>query len=100
MHKGRGIHAIASEGIVITDEDQVEDWLQRTAGIPLTAVIPKKAQVVIDFRGAEKHFTIHDTATEDEFKTLIRSFLGLGQRIHIAVMPLGLGQWEIRAGTI
>jgi hypothetical protein len=98
MHKGRGIYAIASEGIQIADEDPVEDWLQRTAGIPLTAVTPKKVQVVVDFKGAEKHFTIHDNATEDEFKVLVRAFLGLGQRIHIAVMPLGLDHWEIRAG--
>jgi hypothetical protein len=50
MHKGRGIRAIASEGLQIADEDPVEDWLQRTAGIPLTAITPKKVQVVVDFR--------------------------------------------------
>jgi hypothetical protein len=98
IHKGRGIHAIASEGLVIANEDPVEDWLQRTAGIPLTAVLPKKVQVVVDFRGAEKHVTVHDSATEDEFKVLGRNFLGLGQKIHIAVMPLGLDHWEVRAG--
>jgi hypothetical protein len=98
-HKGRGIRAIASEGLQIADEDPVEDWLQRTAGIPLIAVLSKKVQVVVDFRGAEKHFTIQVNATEDEFKVLVRNFLGLGQRIHVAVMPLGLDDWEIRAGT-
>jgi hypothetical protein len=45
-HKGRGIHAIASEGLVIAPEDSVEDWLQRTLDIPLTAVLPKTVQVV------------------------------------------------------
>jgi hypothetical protein len=64
IHKGRGIHAIASEGLVIADEDPVEDYMQRTAGIPLTAVTPKKVKVVIDFIGAENHFTIQETATK------------------------------------
>jgi hypothetical protein len=98
LHKGRGIHAIASEGLPIADEDPVEDWLQRTAGIPLTAIPPKKVQVVVDFRGVEKHFIVQDTVTEEDFKALVRNFLGLGQRIHIAVVPLGLDHWEIRAG--
>jgi ribonuclease HI len=97
-HKGRGISAIASEGVPIADDDPVEDWTQRTAGIPLTAVLPKKVQVVVDFRGVEKHFTIQDNASDDAFKVLVRHFLGLGQKIHIAVMPLGIDRWEIRAG--
>jgi hypothetical protein len=97
-HKGRGIHAIASEGIPIAPEDPVEDWLQRTAGIPVTAVLPKTVQVVVDFRGAERHFTVQDTVSEEDFKALVRQFLGIGQRIHISVTPLGLDRWEIRAG--
>jgi hypothetical protein len=90
IHKGRGIHAIASEGIVIADEDPVEDWLQRSLGIPFTAILPKTVQVVVDFRGTEKHFTVQDTATEEDFKALVRNVLGIGQKVHIAVMPLGL----------
>jgi hypothetical protein len=38
IHKGRRITAIASEGSPIHEDDPVEDWIQRTAGIPLTAV--------------------------------------------------------------
>jgi hypothetical protein len=98
IHKGRQIRAIASEGNPIADEDPVEDWLQRTAGIPLTAVLPKKVQVVVDFRGVEKHFTIQDDASEEDIKTLVKHFLGIGSRIHVAVVPLGLSAWEIRAG--
>jgi hypothetical protein len=67
-HKGKGVHAIASEGLVIAPEDPVEEWVQRTAGIPPTAVLPQTVQVVVDFRGIEKHFTVQDTASEEDFK--------------------------------
>jgi nucleoside 2-deoxyribosyltransferase len=77
-HKGKGVHAIASEGLVIAPEDSVEDWIQRTAGIPLTAVLAQTVQVVVDFRGVEKYFTVQDTASEEDFKALVRHFLGLG----------------------
>jgi hypothetical protein len=63
-HKGKRITAIASEGTPINDSDPVEDWIQRTAGIPLTAVLPKMVQVIVDYRGTEKHFTVNDDATE------------------------------------
>jgi hypothetical protein len=97
-HKGRGIHAIASEGLVIAPEDSVEDWLQRTADIPLQAVLPKTVQVVIDFRGQHRHLTVQDTVDLDGFKALVRQLAGLGQKVPITVVPLGLDDWEIRAG--
>jgi hypothetical protein len=95
-HRGRGVHAIASEGLIIAPEDPVEDWIQRTAGIPLKAVLPKTVQVVVDFRGVEKHFTVQDTVSEEDFKALVEDFLRIGSRINIAVIPLGLDRWEIR----
>jgi hypothetical protein len=52
---------------------------------------------VVDFRGVEKHFLVQDTVTEEDFKALVKNFLGIGSRTHIAVMPLGLVSWEIRA---
>jgi ribonuclease HI len=97
-HKGKRIMAIASEGLTIADEDPVEDWIQRTLGIPLTVVLPKAVQVVVDFRGAVKHFAVLDDVTEEEFKSLVKQFVGLNQRAHIEVEPLGLDSWEIRAG--
>jgi hypothetical protein len=98
MHKEKSITGIASEGCRIADEDSVADWLQPTAGIPLEAMIPKMVQVIVDFRGVEKHFTIQETATEEEFKSLVRSFLSLGSTTQISVTPLGISSWEIRAG--
>jgi hypothetical protein len=97
-HKGKGIHAIASEGFTIAPEDSVEDWLQRTADIPLTAVLPKTVQVIIEFRGVEKHLAVQDTASETDFKALVRHFVGLGQKVPITVIPLGLDKWEVRPG--
>jgi hypothetical protein len=99
IHKGRNISGIASEGTQIAEEDSVEDWLQRTRGIPLEVVIPRMVQVIVDFRGGEKHFTIHETATEEEFKNLVRPFLSLNPKVRIAVTPLGLPGWEIRPGS-
>jgi hypothetical protein len=98
VHKGRGITAIMSEGCQIANEDSVEEWLQRSKGIPLEAVVPKKVQVVFDFKTTQKHFTIHETATEEEFKALVKPFLSLNPRVQISVIPLGLDDWEIRAG--
>jgi hypothetical protein len=72
VHKGKGIHAIASEGAVIAPEDSVEDWLQRTADIPLTAGLPKPVQVIIEFRGTQKHLTVQDTANKKDFEALVR----------------------------
>jgi hypothetical protein len=76
-HKGKGIHAIASEGSVIAPEDPAEDWLQRTAGIPLTAVLPKTVQVIIDFRGVERHLAVQDTANERTSKHWCGTWLAL-----------------------
>jgi hypothetical protein len=98
-HKGKGITAIASEGSPIHEADPVEDWIQRTAGIPLTAVLPKTVQVIVDFRGTFKHFAVQDDVAEDGFKSLVKQFVGLKPGIHIAVVPLGLSSREIRAGT-
>jgi hypothetical protein len=102
IHRGRGIYAIASEGSIIANEDSVEDWLQRTADIPLTAVLPKQVQVILDFRGTQKPLQIHDTATEKEFKALARPVLGLGSKISIAVDPsasqIGKSGQERRTG--
>jgi hypothetical protein len=103
LHKGRQITAIASEGTTIAEEDSVEDWLQRSKGIPLEAVIPmragpQKVQVFVAFRGGETRFAIHETASEEEFKTAVRPHLSLGPRVGIAVEPMGLSTWQIKAG--
>jgi hypothetical protein len=97
-HKGKRITAIASEGNPIHEEDPVEEWIQRTAGIPLTAVLPKTVQVIVDFRGVEKHFAVQDDVSEHDFKALVRNFVGLKPATHIAVVPLGLDEWAIRPG--
>jgi hypothetical protein len=77
VHKGRGIHAIASEGVPIDASDPVEDWLQRTADIPLQAVTPKTVQVIVEFRGQQKHLTVQDTIDIEGFKALARQLVGL-----------------------
>jgi hypothetical protein len=33
-----------------------------------------------------------------DFKALVKHFLGIGSRVHIAVVPLGLDAWAVRAG--
>jgi ribonuclease HI len=99
-HKGRGVHAIASEGLVIAPEDSVENWIQRTADIPFQAVIPKTVQVIVEFRGQQKHLTVQDTVDLDGFKALARNLVGLRPGVHVTVIPLGLDDWEIRAGFV
>jgi hypothetical protein len=66
--------------------------------IIIILIHPKTVQVVVDFRGAERHFTVQDTASEEDFKALVKAFLGMGSRIHVSVTPLGLDRWEIRPG--
>jgi hypothetical protein len=97
-HKGKRITGIASEGNPIAEEDPVEDWIQRTAGIPLVAILPKTVQVIVDFRGTFKHFAVQDDVSEEGFKALVKQFVGLKQGTHIAVVPLGLNSWEVRPG--
>jgi hypothetical protein len=46
----------------------------------------------------ERHFTVQDTVSEEDFKALVKDFLKIGSRIHIPVTPLGLDRWEIRPG--
>jgi hypothetical protein len=58
VHKGRTIAGIASEFFQIAGEDSVEDWLQRTAGIPLQVMVAKTVHVAIEFRGAQTHFAV------------------------------------------
>jgi hypothetical protein len=94
-HKGKRITAIASEGSPIHEDDPVGDWIQRTAGIPLTAVLPKTVQVVIDFRGTFKHFTVQDDVPEKDFMALVKQFEGLKAGVHTAVVQPGLSSWEI-----
>jgi hypothetical protein len=44
----------------------------------------------VDFRGVEKHFAVQDDVPLKDFEALVKQFLGLGSRIHVAVVPLGL----------
>jgi hypothetical protein len=41
---------------------------------------------------------VEETLGEKEFKDLVRPFLSINSGVHIAVVPLGLSSWEIRAG--
>jgi hypothetical protein len=75
--------------VEISKEDSVEDWLQRTAGIPLQAMIAKTVQVILDWRGTHTHFVVSESASEKGFKTAVRKHLSLAPKTHITVIPLG-----------
>jgi hypothetical protein len=57
-------------------------------------------QVIIEFRGQQKHMAVQDTASKKDFEALVRQLVGLGQRIQITVIPLGLDDFEVRAGFV
>jgi hypothetical protein len=42
--------------------------------------------------------TVQDTAGKKDFEALVRQLVGLGQKVPITVIPLGLDDWEVRAG--
>jgi ribonuclease HI len=98
-HKGKRITGISINGSQIADEDPVEEWIQRSSGVPFVVTLPKTVQVVVNFRGTEKHFAVQDDVPLKDFEALVKQFLNIGSRVHIAVEPLGLDAWEIRAGT-
>jgi hypothetical protein len=55
-HKGKGIHAIASEGVVIDGSDPVEDWLQRTADIHSKLFFRRKFKLLLIVEGNRSNF--------------------------------------------
>jgi hypothetical protein len=79
-HKSKTIVGIASQDAAIDKDDAAEDWLQRTAGLPLQAMLAKTVQVVLDWRGTEVLFVIIETATEKEFKREARKRLSLAPK--------------------
>jgi hypothetical protein len=98
IHKNRPITGIASQGIQIASEDDVEEWLSRSKNHPFQILTVKSVQVIVDFRDAETHFVTPESASEEDFLKAVRPHLGLAPKSHITVTPLGLDSWQIRAG--
>jgi hypothetical protein len=72
MYKNRQMVGIASEDVQTSAEYSLEDWLQRTKGIPFQVMTAKTVQVVIDFRGSQTHFAVIETVSEEDFKKAVR----------------------------
>jgi hypothetical protein len=97
-HKSKQIVGIASEGTEIDKDDPVEDWLQRTAGIPLEVMLAKTVQVILDWHGTESHFVVNESVNEKDFRKAVRKHLSLAPKTRLTVIPLGLDSWSARAG--
>jgi hypothetical protein len=68
--------------------------------IPFTAVLPKTVQVVLEFRGVQRHLTVQDTASQKDFEALAKNLVGIRPGTHVTTIPLGFDDWQIRAGFV
>jgi hypothetical protein len=99
IHKRSQIAAVANhEGYIIAQEDDLEEWINRTSEKPFRILPTKQVQVIIDFRGTHQHFVVSENASEKGFRQAVRIHLRLPTKTKLTVRLLGQDRWEIKAG--
>jgi hypothetical protein len=99
-HKGKPIIALASEGAELTEEDTFNDWATRTGGAPrqIQAKIAKLVQVILYWMGSEQQMFARENWTREEFESAVQTHLGTTHKLD--AVPLGISEWEVRAGFV
>jgi hypothetical protein len=99
-HKGKPIEALSFEGADLADEDPYNDWMTRTGGKQrqlLVKIVPM-VQVMIDWMGTQQQMCARKNWKKEDFVSAVQTFLGTSHKLD--VFPLGLDEWEIRAGFL